>query len=79
MACRLILSSASALTEADRIEILKMVSTAARERYVLPSMTPNGDLSVDLDRVRADLPHVFERIVKIVEARIAVLNTVASP
>ena len=77
MSCHLILSSAEALTEDDRFNILDMVSIAARERYILPSMTPGGDVSVDLDRVRADLPHVFECIVKIVEMRLAVLNTVA--
>ena len=66
------------LTHDDRVRILHEVHNAAARRYILlPASAPTGDVSIDLDRVRDELPDAFHAINAIIEARRAVLNTVA--
>jgi hypothetical protein len=55
-------------------EIYDIVKAAAVAKYVLRGSAP-GDVSVNLDRVRAEMPTAFEAILAVYAARLALLST----
>jgi hypothetical protein len=65
----------AAVLDAEAMQaIYDIIKAAAVARYVLKGSAP-GDVSVDLDRVRAEMPTAFEAILAVYAARLALLST----
>jgi hypothetical protein len=65
----------AAVLDAEAMQaIYDIIKAAAVARYVLKGSAP-GDVSVDLDTVRTDLPAAFEAVLAVYRARLALLST----
>jgi hypothetical protein len=65
------------MTVADKTRMYRIVSAAAVARYVLVGSAP-GDVSIDLDKVRAEMPAAYAGVMAIYDARMAELSTKAT-
>lgn len=61
----------------EKRQIYDIVTAAAVARYVLRGSTP-GDVSIDLDRVRAEMPAAYDAVIAVYTTRMAILSTKAS-
>lgn len=65
----------AAVLDAEAMQsIYDIIKAAAVARYVLRGSAP-GDVSVNLDKVRAEMPAAFEAILAVYAARLALLST----
>lgn len=75
MSARDIIRDAYCLGRSEKNAILRIVCESAIARYILKGSMPGGDVSVDLDRLRAEMPATYEEVIAIYRARMASLNT----
>ena len=71
-----LMRNADVLGSREMQAIYNIVASAAVARYVLKGSAP-GDVSVDLDKVRAEMPAAFEAALAVYRARMAELSTKA--
>ncbi len=74
MSARDLIRDVECLGKAEKQAILRIVCDAAIDRYLRKSSLPGGDVSVDLDKVRADMPAAYEEVLAVYRARMAALN-----
>ena len=69
-----LMRNAEVLSSKEMQAIYNIVAAAAVARYVHKGSAP-GDVSVDLDKIRADMPAAFEAVLAVYRARLALLST----
>ena len=65
------------MTIAEKTRMYRIVSKAAVARYVLMGSAP-GDVSIDLDKVRTEMPKAYADILAVYDTRMAELSTKAA-
>lgn len=65
------------MTVAEKTRIYRIVSAAAVQRYVMVGSAPR-DVSIDLDKVRAEMPSAYAAVMAVYDTRMAELSTRAT-